>query len=328
MSPATRLLHCSAICLACSLIACSETRDTPQEPSFGDVGAQCELGCIPPDEGDDDAPLPGPGIFLGVGVTDKTCFIGPMNDIDQDGLSDFCEKNLAAAFAPQLALTKGTDNIGREPKFAIRRIPGTFKARVMYLLSYYIDRGPATNLCGTNLSSNLPVAEWRAACEGHDGDSEWIVLDVWYNTATKRWLLDNALLSAHTGFNKHPRGTSLYPTIFTYPAEKGGHPRVYVAYQKHANYATDALCDKGSILGTDTCQADLFQRIPGGDNVNIQSRAVHRYDQDCWPSSSPIYSTYGIKECYWTVDKFIGWHIGYAGVGESEYIYKLSRMGF
>jgi hypothetical protein len=58
MSPTKRLFHWSAICLACSLIACSETGDNPQEPSFGKVGTQCELGCIPPDE--DDLTLPRP----------------------------------------------------------------------------------------------------------------------------------------------------------------------------------------------------------------------------------------------------------------------------
>ena len=322
MSPAKRLLHWSAICLACSLIACSETRDNPAEPSLVRVGTQCELGCIPPDEGDEDAPPPGhPGIFLGPGVTDKTCFVPPLNDIDQDGLHDFCEKNLAAAFAPQLALTKGSDNLGREPKFAIERIPGTFKARVMYLLSYYIDRGAATAWCYNNI---VP----RSACDGHDGDSEWIALDLWYNPTSKRWLLDQAHLSAHTTVNRHPRGSSLYPTGFIYPAEKGGYPRVFVAYQKHANYISDAACDSGSIIGTDECNADLFQRVYAGDNVNLQSRAVHRPDQDCWASTNPIYSSNGIKECYWKVDKFIGWHVGYAGTGETEYTYKLSRMGF
>jgi hypothetical protein len=65
-----------------------------------------------------------------------------------------------------------------------------------------------------------------------------------------------------------------------------------------------------------------------GDNVNIQSRLVHRPDQNCWPSTNPIYSSNGIKECYWTVDKFIGWHVGYAGVGVTEYTYKLRDMGF
>jgi hypothetical protein len=324
MSPAKRLFHWSAICLAGSLIACSETGDNPQEPNFGKVVTpRCELGCIPPDEGDPDAPPPGPGIYLGPGVTPNACFglTAPMNDIDQDGLSDFCEKNLAAAFAPQLAMTKGSDNLGREPKFAIERIPSTLKARVMYLLSYYVDRGAATAWCYNNI---VP----RSACEGHDGDSEWIALDLWYNSKTQRWLLDYAHLSAHTGVNRHGRGTNLYVPGFIYPGGAGGYPRVYVAYQKHANYRSDAACDDGSIIGTDTCQADLFQRVTAGDNVNIQSRAVHRRDQNCWFSTNPIYSSNGIEECYWAVDKFIGWHVGYPGTGETEYTYKLSRMGF
>lgn len=285
--------------------------------------SSCQLGCIdPPDTSG------APGIYLGTGVNATVCFNGTQTDVDADGISEFCEKALALAFAPQLALTKGSDNLGREPKFAVKKL-GTNMARIMYLLSYYVDRGPTTSWCNNNVGDAYDPATWRAACEGHDGDSEWITLDVYYNSsANGRWFLHQAIYSAHTGSNKYTRSTgAAYPLALVYPGNPGGYPRVYVAYQKHANYATDALCDSGSIMGTDECNADLFERVVAGNNLNLGSRAVHSAAQDCWPSSNPIYSSNGIKECYWKMDTFLGWHVGYSG-GGSEYSPKLTAMTF
>jgi hypothetical protein len=291
-------------------------------------GANCELGCNepPPDTGSV-SPI---GVFI-AGTNDIVCFDGSQTNTDADGLSDFCEKNLAAAFAPQLALTKGSDNLGREPHWAAMKLVGTTKVRIMYLLSYYVDRGPSTSWCSNNFAVIIPgmtFDTWMKACTGHDGDSEWITLDVYYNRIAQRWTLDQAILSAHEGTNVYRRGTTAYPGALQYPGVRGGYPRIYVSYQKHANYGTDLACDSGSKMDTDDCNADLFQRVVAGDNVNIASRAVHRPDQDCWFSTSPIYSTYGKKECYWTSKQFLGWHDGYAGLGESRYTVKLADNGF
>ncbi|MFL5403295.1 MAG: hypothetical protein ACJ8BF_10810 [Gemmatimonadales bacterium] len=308
--------------------ACSDpTSDTaPGSPSLakGRPGVDCQLGCIdpPPDTGTT-SPV---GLFLGSGVTDVVCFDGSQTDSDADGISDFCEKNLAPAFAPQLAMTKGSDNLGREPHIAVRKLGTAPKARIMYMLSYYVDRGPVTSWCNSNVGGAYDPETWRAACEGHDGDSEWITLDVYYDRSTQRWIVEAATLSQHTGYKTYSRTTREYPAL-EYPGTKGGYPRVYVAYQKHANYPSDAACDAGSIMGTDTCQADLFERVVAGDNVNVRSRAAHTAAQDCWPSTNPIYSSNGIKECYWTFKKFLGWHVGYTGTG-SEYTDKLRTMGF
>jgi len=304
---------------------CSEpTSSAPlDQPSPGRVTALCQLGCIdPPDTSG------APGIYLGVGVNATVCFNGTQTDVDGDGISEFCEKNLALAFAPQLALTPTGDDLGREPKFAVKKL-GTNKARIMYLLSYYNDRGPTTLWCNNNVLAGFGLASvWRAACEGHAGDSEWITLDVYYNAnANGRWFLDQAIYSAHKGTNTYTRGTGAYPPGMVYPGNPGGYPRAYVAYQKHANYATDALCDNGSIVGTDECNATLFERVFAGNNVNIGSRAVHSAAQDCWLTSNPIYSSLGVKECYWKLDVFLGWHEGYSG-GGSEYSPKLTAMTF
>jgi hypothetical protein len=44
-----------------------------------------------------------PGIFLGDAVTPALCTGGSQSDTDLDGLADICERELAAAFAPELA---------------------------------------------------------------------------------------------------------------------------------------------------------------------------------------------------------------------------------
>ena len=299
----------------------SNSAESPNEKRVG-ITPQCQLGCNePPDTSG------GPGIYLGSGVNATVCFNGTQTDTDADGISDFCEKNLALAFAPQLAMTKGSDNLGREPKFAVKKL-GTNKARIMYLLSYYVDRGPTTSWCNNNVGDQYDPNVWRAACEGHDGDSEWIVLDVYYNSsANGRWFLEQAIYSAHTGANTYQKGSAAYPLALSYPGNAGGYPRVYVAYQKHANYGSDSACDNGSIVATDECNADLFERVVAGNNLNLGSRAVHTSAQNCWPSSNPIYSSNGIKECYWSMDQFLGWHVGYSG-GGSEYSPKLGGMGF
>ncbi len=302
-----------AIGLVLAFSACSDSIESPS--SDPQLGITCQLGCI-----EQDSFPTAPGIFLGSGVDDVVCFNGSQTDSDQDGISDFCERNLAPAFAPQLALT-AHDQVGREPHLAVRRL--TYgKARMMYLLSYYIDAGPTTSWCEQNVIDAIDAS----ICSGHDGDSEWITLDVYYNEMTKHWILDQAIYSQHEGVKPYSRGSSAYPAI-SYATKKGGAPRVYVAYQKHANYASDRECDEGALFGTDNCNASIFETATAGDNVNIRSRAVHPSTRDCMPSTNPIYADNGVEECYWTVRPFVGWHIGFPA-DNSDYSGKLAAMGF
>src|SRR2546428_12080639 len=65
--------------------------------SSADEQPLCQLGCNEQD------PNPtAPGVFLGSGVTPDVCIMGGQTDADQDDLGDFCEKNLAFAFAPEI----------------------------------------------------------------------------------------------------------------------------------------------------------------------------------------------------------------------------------
>lgn len=90
-------------------ITCSEaTRPDPTSPRAL-IGPLCQLGCVETD------PNPSaPGVFLGSGVTPMQCFGDMQTDADADGMGDFCEKSLAAAFAPELKYYSA-DNVGREP---------------------------------------------------------------------------------------------------------------------------------------------------------------------------------------------------------------------
>lgn len=254
----------------------------------------CKLGCIETD------PAPNaPGIFLTSAVTDETCFAGGHTDADADGLSDRCETDIAAAFAPELFHWR-FDNVGREPHWAAR--PSGDQVVIAYLLSYYRDEGSSAWAC------SLPLV--APHCQGHNGDSEWILLTVYYDWPTHHWLLQQALYSQHTSFGTYARGSNAYPTALEYPGRLGGYPRSYVAEGKHANYPSRSACNSGGTLGTDTCtQVDTAARVAGGGNVNIRSRAVHMASQDCMVSANPSYIYYGSgrQECYWTNRRFRGW---------------------
>lgn len=235
-------------------------------------------------------------------------------------MGDFCEKQLAYAFAPELAYFHG-DNVGREPRWAAR--PLGDEVRIIYLLSYYRDLGPDFSVCETNFAWLIGELD---KCSGHAGDSELIVLDVYYNTSTRHWLLNQGIYSQHEGFKAYTRTTKAYPVSLYYPGKLGGYPRSYVARQKHANYASDAECDAGAVLGSDDCSSDSFARVEAGATLTIGSRAYHNQWQDCMESSNPLFAGNGVIECYWTNRRFSGWQ-GYRPDAD-PYEPKLAYFGF
>lgn len=280
----------------------------------------CHVGCLDVD------PHPNaPGLFLGSGVTDGLCF-NPMvqTDTDLDMLSDFCEKNLAAAFAPQLAYS-ASDDTGREPKWvAAPTALDEARVRILYLISYYKDNGPEIE--PYPCPSRMPYQFWEDPCTAHDGDSETIALDVSYDSETQHWVLRNASYSAHTGYNFYGALPDGHPLALEYVGNHpGGAPRAYVAYSKHANYATEAECDAGA-AGFEVCMPDTFERLAAGANSNLGSYAKHTASQDCMLASNPIYRATGRTECYWTTKRFSGWIGGQPDA--SAYSERLREFGF
>lgn len=300
-----------------SLVACAPESVAPtfDHVPAADVVPFCEQGCVESDS------FPAqPGIFLGSGVTLDVCYGHAHTDTDGDLLSDFCEKNLAAAFAPELAYSS-TDDVSREPHWVAGPllVGGEFAGvRIGYLLSYHVDRGTDDPACENQIAD-----QW---CRGHYGDSEAIFLDVYYRADWAHWILNAAYYSAHENYNWYQRTTKEYPAALTYPDKKGGYPRAYVAYNKHANYKSEADCDSGGAFGFDTCLTDSYARVSAGEPLNLGSRSSHSAGQDCMGSSDPLFEDNGEIECYWTGSRFGGW-IGTLPDAEG-YSSRLAEWGF
>ena len=246
-------------------------------------------------------------------------------DGDQDGLGDFCEKNLAAAFAPELYYSH-TDETGREPHWVARPASQYDADTVVigYLLSYYRDAGSQTFGC------TLPGAP--SDCDGHNGDSEAIFLRIVYNWSTEHWVLNDAWYSEHDSYAEFPAGVKAYPLTLEYPGHPGSYPRVYVSEGKHADYASSSACNSGGTLGSDDCSdVDTAARVVAGEVLNLGSSSHHSASQDCMVSSDPANPYYGSgrQECYWTGSNFQGWVPDYVGGSSaSAYRPRLDAFGF
>jgi len=252
-------------------------------------------------------------------VDDVVCFNESQTDSDGDGLSDFCENNLAAAFAPELYYSYW-DEVGREPYWVAR--PSDTRVMIGYFIAYYRDAGSDAYLC------HLPGAP--SSCNGHNGDSETIFLTVYYNEASQHWVLERALYSQHTSYGSYDRGSNSYPTMLTYPSHAGSYPRAYVSEGKHANYASTSECNGGGAFGTDTCtEVDTPAQVFVSGAYNVGSGGHHLLN--CVESRDPSYIYYGAgrQECFWTGSDFRGWtpdSVG--GASSSPYIDRLNYGGF
>lgn len=256
----------------------------------------CQVGCL------DSDPNPAePGVFLGSGVTDDLCGGDEQTDHDGDGLSTFCENNLAVAFAPELRYAWG-DEVGREPYWAAKPLAygNASKVTIAYLLSYYIDTGSSAWGCV------IPPGSYF--CPGHNGDSEAIVLEVYYDANTKHWVLSKAVYSTHETYGVFSKGNKQYPMALQYPSHPGAYPRSYVAVGKHANYNSVSACNNGAFAATDDCShVDTSERVFVSGAYNVGSSDVHLID--CVESRDPGYVYYGSgrQECYWSSGEFRGW---------------------
>lgn len=257
-------------------------------------------------------------------ITPGKCSGEFINDIDYDGFSDDCEEWLAVAFSPQLYYYS-YDLVGREPHWVAR--PVGARVRLGYLLSYYRDEGSSAWVCGPGT-----ILPGTSSCNGHNGDSEFIILDVSYNSTTMHWVLNTAFLSQHGSAVSYDRGTNAYPTQFYYPQRLGGYPRVWVSEGKHANYSSRSECNAGGFLNVDTCvDNNTSAQVESAYFLNIGSRIGHTNAQDCMTSSNPNYIYYGSGrvECYWTEKRFRGWIPTTVGGADSDpYSPILASMGY
>jgi hypothetical protein len=181
------------------------------------------------------------------------------------------------------------------------------------MLGYYVDGG----IIGSDYTvcKLVSILELLAECDGHSGDSELVVIDVWYDPATLHWVTDRIALSAHTIYHEKVRA-EFTPYVFgaNYPDVLGGYPEVWVAIRKHSNYFDDASCDAGSgdpVFAFDECPGNgkLF-RPDTGTLRNIGSRG-HQF-LNCVESDDIFHlDPFPVPpaECLWTYSNFFGWQI-------------------
>lgn len=213
-----------------------------------------------------------------LGVSWAQCVVAPAKDADRDGVDDACEYAIAARFQPQMVFSQTETASARLPFWASK--PAGYRAlRIFYALSYYKDAGDP-DLFGAY---------------GHDGDSEFIVLEV-VNTAGTTWELESGYLSAHYGATCNS-GKWYTADKFEYAGAYAGQPVVYSAEQKHANYPTLADCDNGG------CYADYCTDAQRED-VGIAAA------RDLGLRGQPLIDEWdvgGNPEWFWTDTVFCGW---------------------
>lgn len=314
MSKPSWILSSVAVIAVLLVWGCTDTPTAARSSqTLSNVQPMCQLGCVDVD------PAPNaPGIFLGHAYTPDFCFDNG-TDLDQDGMNDFCEKQLSERFAPELYYW-AFDDVRREPYWAARQLSGD-KARIYYLFSYYRDEGSNTWLC------NLPGAP--SSCHGHNGDSEGVAFDIQYNASTEHWVLETAYYSEHDDWAIY-RSVGTYPQQLSYPTHPGAYPLVWVSMGKHANYADQGECNSGGALGTDDCSYnDTGVRLEWSMYWNLGSSTAHMIDTVA--SRNPNYEYYGSGkiEAFWTGSEFRGWvpwTLG--GDAASAYGPKLAYFGF
>jgi len=251
------------------------TAPLTRAPSF-DFGDPCDPRIQVCDDPGGGAPPPPPQLGISLGISQQYCQVatpGTLPDADGDGLNDTCEYMLAVAFAPLLVqgieveagwpASSTLPTIPGEYLFAVGKGNAGYAARIAYLPAYYKDRGAVTY-----------------AGEGsHSGDSEFIMVDLAYNTQTGRWYTARVFLSAHCGaydpiLQVIPVGPNCHwygPDDFAYvDGVRWGAPVVWVADWKHANYTSSSACQSG-IRNIDTCNFGwrAYRRFPIGPTSEI-----------------------------------------------------------
>lgn len=274
-----------------------------------------------------------PGIWLGSTVTPDQCFSftgAGINDLDSDGMHDYCEEQIADHFRPSRVFSLYDGYTAGEPYWAAKWFPGSPDiVRILYAMAYYADGGVIdptllqSGLCGLGFflgsiftfNGGLPTWEIfgipvqdENICDGHIGDSEFVVLDVRYDETTFHWRLDRAFLSAHWGTNGD-RSAWYSPHQLEYPDKVEGYPRLWVAESKHGNYPSRDECNNWQ----DTCESNSVSgetRVRYSRYYNLGSRVVNLVNlavspSSCVASASPYRTG---TECFWAPEyKFYGW---------------------
>ncbi len=208
-----------------------------------------------------------------------------VGDSDGDTINDYVEYWLADSFRPALVMHSRETDSSREEYWAVH--PTEDGASIAIALGYFEDFGSPTWFSRTS----------------HLGDSEFIVIDV-TEVSEGSWRLDRVWLSAHYEapilFDEttwEPRGAFDFDT-----ADGGFHPIVYVARDKHANYAGAWDCNIG--INGDRCE--------GLDAGEMEDTYI-AWDRNLGDPFSPLIETVSsgtAEEWYWKDSlPFCGWQV-------------------
>jgi hypothetical protein len=260
------------------------------------------------------------GLFV-FGWGDVHCYLTPAWDPDNDGVDNGCENALAAAFAPQLIMmhdcnwdysvgTPGVGRMGGEYFFAVERKQGQsgFVVRIAYLVSDYWD-------CGVPVQ-RIHICRLTSLCDGHTGDSEFIIVDVAYEAASAHWVAQQIFLSAHCLTVADGDCRWWDRSRFSWAdGRRYGAPIVWVSEGKHANYYSQAKCDGGGAMGFDTCEfnngSHVFPVVYSQQNIGSRSTPLRDCAGPFWGSQE---TNPQALECMWSTtirSRFDGWQ-GYA----------------
>lgn len=325
--------------VAAGVAACADQSTAPDGPNARTVyGCEMDPECSGGGGGGgtgfavDTHPM-APGYWMGTTVTPQAC-ISPtgagISDADLDGTHDYCENLLAERFRPALSFSAYDCDTGQEPYWAAKAFPAQGNVvRVAYLFAYYRDCGiqdPQPLGCsvqvlgGTLLTFNgllpsysigpLPVSP-EPLCDGHQGDSEFLILDLAYDPYTYHWYVKRGFFSAHWGTGgDHSRlvGTG----GIEYPEKYGGYPKVWAAEGKHANYPSRSACSNdGGIYDTCHSNPDAATRIRHSKYYNVGSARANFISQGTCVTGGRLVAYYPWlygTECFWIPgNTFAGW---------------------
>lgn len=336
---------CCAGILACAPgEATAPSRQSPNAlngnvfPDMTEEGCRQTPGCWPDDNPPSEDPGAGlPGLRLSPSYTPGYCYAtsvqgfngfgNGINDIDRDGLEDDCERQLAESFLPSFATSPYDCDLGGRPHWAAKYFPpgpgvSTPTVRIIYLHAFYQDCGTA-DVTNPSICNN-PLG---GACDGHSGDSEFLILDVRYAVSPEHWYVSRAFMSAHYNESLGESSTEVRTCLFEactptsaalrWVDVEGGQPSLFMSLGKHATYTTKAACDAGGFLNADTCQFTSPTAI-GFPFFFSRGRNIGSWQQhliDC--TSNPADTFHLGTECFWTIqnppdrygaDTFIGWY--------------------
>jgi hypothetical protein len=236
------------------------------------------------------------GIWVGANVGLSRCYDPTgmrVTDVDQDHFEDWCEQWIAYTFRPMLRPNRYDCDLRTEPAYGVKYFPSTGIIRIAYLFSYYED-------CGNDFYTGCSLSQpWTGDCRGHEGDSEFMILDLRYNASIDHYVVDRAFMSAHFGSGgESSTNTPYYNLEYPVGGKYQGYPRVWVARGKHGNYPTMNRCNSGGAVGSDSCEANFTDtRMEFIFSRNVGS-AVHHMLNCTLAKPEMQYFRPG-TECYW-----------------------------